>query len=806
MKIEKITLAGFRGTKENFELDLKGKSVLIYGDNGTGKSSIADAVEYFYSGKVGHLSNGEIKPLEGALRNAGITIDKKSEIGIKFSIANLDNVKTIEKSGDKFKNAYSNTNDDFNEYLEEAKGENLWLRYQFLREFVDSTKSEKLNHLSGIIGYAEINRKRQVLKKVYNHTKRELKNQNYEGQISREKETLINKLGANPNQEADLFETLNTKLNIILEEEKITSFKSIDLALGKLKKLDNTKTLQKLDFYNKVNKSAKTLSEEVETLRTLYKEFYDEFMYVKEDLDSIKSSLFNELLLAGQRVVNSNEYKNENCPLCLQEINIEALKAELIDRIKKNEIVGKKLKKFKSTKVKLDSFNDIRIAKLTGFLSNEGLDQYENVKNNFNDLVAKYKKIKINSEIEITSGNEVETWSNLNLSFADFGFREKLESEIEVIEKEISKNDSVQKYSDISASKDAFLKIKVYEKEESIFQNQIKSLEIIYDSFVKKQQEELEKFIQKFSGKINEYYQFLNPKAPFQELKIFTIVKDDELDGISIKYKYEGQWVNPPQKYFSESQLNCFGLAFFFASIEAFNKKNKFVLLDDVISSFDSRHRKRFAELIFERFSSYQIILLTHEYEWFKNLVAPKAKGRGWMVKELKWNLQDGTKIQEAPKDLGPAISKAIAEGNIESVGNDIRKYLERTLKYVAYNIGAKLAFKYNSDNEHRMSTELMNAFKSTIKKAKSNLKEKSELFDRLSDDAVFSNNYSHDNPMSSRQGDLESLWSDVLEFEKLIYCSGEECKNRCISLKYFDNVNNKIRCSCGSINYEWKA
>lgn len=36
------------------------KIILLYGDNGTGKSSISDAVEWFFTDKVPHLSGSEI--------------------------------------------------------------------------------------------------------------------------------------------------------------------------------------------------------------------------------------------------------------------------------------------------------------------------------------------------------------------------------------------------------------------------------------------------------------------------------------------------------------------------------------------------------------------------------------------------------------------------------------------------------------------------------------------------------------------------------------------------------------------------
>lgn len=68
-KIKSISIAGIRGIKDSISLSLNEKSVLLYGDNGTGKSSISDAIEWFYTDKVSHLSGSEID-LKDALRNS----------------------------------------------------------------------------------------------------------------------------------------------------------------------------------------------------------------------------------------------------------------------------------------------------------------------------------------------------------------------------------------------------------------------------------------------------------------------------------------------------------------------------------------------------------------------------------------------------------------------------------------------------------------------------------------------------------------------------------------------------------------
>ncbi|MDT0691824.1 hypothetical protein RM549_18675, partial [Salegentibacter sp. F188] len=232
---------------------------------------------------------------------------------------------------------------------------------------------------------------------------------------------------------------------------------------------------------------------------------------------------------------------------------------------------------------------------------------------------------------------------------------------------------------------------------------------------------------------------------------------------------------------------------------------NDFVLLDDVISSFDTIHRKRFAELIFEKFSKYQIILLTHEYDWFKNFVSPLAKQKNWIINEVKWTEDKGTFLNENPVDLKERIEKSITESNIEGLGNPIRIYLEHSLKEICVNLDVKVSFRYNDFNEKRMPDELINALKSRIKDKSKELKEKFSTIERVANSAIFGNLLSHDNPFNPKIGDLKAFWADILALENIFICDKEGFKRPKVSLKNYDNVLNNIRCGCGKTTYDWK-
>ena len=52
MKIENVLIENFRGIKGKLELALEKQSVIIFGENGSGKSSIIDAFEFCLKGEI----------------------------------------------------------------------------------------------------------------------------------------------------------------------------------------------------------------------------------------------------------------------------------------------------------------------------------------------------------------------------------------------------------------------------------------------------------------------------------------------------------------------------------------------------------------------------------------------------------------------------------------------------------------------------------------------------------------------------------------------------------------------------------
>ncbi|MDR0820372.1 MAG: AAA family ATPase [Endomicrobium sp.] len=672
IKIKNLTISGIRGIQTSINIPLNEKSMLIYGENGSGKSSITDAIEWLYKDDVSHLSNAEIN-LKEALRNSHIDKATNSEVSIAYN-QNLTLSRKLFYQKEKLISELSNSSQKQKEYVSASKKENLLIRYYLLRDFISKTKSGKLEALSDIIGFSEVTKTKEILKKTFNSVKNEIKSQNFENQISIQKETLISKIGAAVSQEKNLIEKINEVINPLNLGIVAATIKDIDMILEQISKQSVNKELLSLqNFLETTKENLVSLKNDRNLIDREYKEFYAKFNKIAADTQSIMQTYLAELLKAGNLVIEKKYHKDNTCPLCLQQKDLTKLTAEINQRLEEIKASSQIKNTFDNAKELVAKISSERIKRIESMLNNPILLKHDNtdIKQALENLKTKFKNYYETTEKKVIAGDKLPDSNELLITDNDFKIHTEILKRLESINNTIKNNKATEIYSNISASKEAFLKIKRFENEKAKLENQKKSLELIYNEFTKQQREGLESFINNFSAKINEFYQYMNPGELFQEIQIVPMGEEDELKGITIEYKYNDGWVSPPQKYFSEGHLNCFGIAFFLASVIAFNKENKFIVLDNVISSFDTLHRKRFADLLFEKFTDYQIILLTHETEWF-DYVSQIAKKRNWLIDNIKWSETKGTYLDEKPSDLEEFIEKELADGRVETLGNSI--------------------------------------------------------------------------------------------------------------------------------------
>jgi hypothetical protein len=229
--------------------------------------------------------------------------------------------------------------------------------------------------------------------------------------------------------------------------------------------------------------------------------------------------------------------------------------------------------------------------------------------------------------------------------------------------------------------------------------------------------------LDKISNDVGKFYQMLHPSENVDKVRLRIVGEE----GIEFEYYFHGKPTYPPLKYLSESHLNSLGVVLFLASAKLFNRKSRFLVLDDIVTSFDLNHRRRLLRLIKETFCDWQVILLTHEAFWF-DIIKKELVPDGWLVKEVICDTENGIQIEPSANDM---IALIAAKRQKFDVSNDLRKHLEATLKEISCALEVKMAFRYNDQNERRMSGELLSELRATINRKCAELKG-SEIFAHL--------------------------------------------------------------------------
>lgn len=784
-------------------LNLDNKSILIFGENGSGKSSVADAIEWYYSDGIEHLSGRESGAAKGraSLRNLFIPDNEKAFVRIAYSDKQLDTKKNINSL---LKTTTSNDTDDFKKYLLDTKSENLILRYRDLLKFIISTPGERLETLQSIIGFSEVAEIRSLLKKSAGRIERTIKNANYDNQKNVQQSTVLENLGQNAYSDDQFFAGAENLIKPLQIKKSIKSQQDIQDLLKLIEAEEDTALLEQIQFFWRIQEINKEILGTIDNIHISYSNYHALFVEMNKDPESFQKLQLLDLFKQGQDVLKNDIVQGDYCPLCQQEKSKIELLRELNERINALEDLEQKRNELEAERESIKSIlrSDLNI--IDGLLREkifEETDQagllkdVQQVRNSILDFSKEIEK-------ELFSKDPISEPGKINMDKEGISkIVEKAQDEVERLTQSKGANIKLQTYNKLANSVKAYKEFQKVRTQQEILAQQQATFRVLYDEFIKRQEAALGMFLKMYSTNLDSYYATMNPGEKMENFKLIPNKdKNDDLVGVTIEFSFFNETKTAPTAYLSESHINCLGLAFFLASVKAFNKRNMFFLLDDVISSFDRPHRARFVRLLTEQFGDYQILLLTHERGFFE-LFASDVKGQGWRILDFQWSKDSGVKVEEAVIDTRERILKKLEIKEIDGLGNDIRIYTEKRLKKIAENIQALVVFRYNVTNEKRMVSELLDAVQGLLSKKSNELMKKANI-SKLKGMSMFLGNItSHDNDFSENIEDLAAIWDDVEKTMNAFYC--EECK-KYISLEYFDNVEKKIRCRCGKLTYGW--
>jgi recombinational DNA repair ATPase RecF len=797
VRLRKIEITGFRGATESFVVDLSSncRSIAIFGENAAGKSSIADAIEWFYTDRVEHLWRENCK--EAALRNTRVDAKTSSSVSLEFSTGTLNCRKTLTPD---FKTLISNKTTEFKQYLSKVSEgyERLTLRNLDLLSFVVKRKADKRQELERIIGYGALDEFRDVVRSTLNQLEKSTDFVSAKSSFQENQREILRIARTSVSTEKELYaaaEKLGVEAGLTL---KIDSAEGYQAAIESIqtKIHDKEKAARKIALSD-CKQRCEDLARKVEQARGSFDSFSQLYAVMIRSEEQLKQIRLAELLELGKQAIDGHLVDHDTCPLCLQPKDWESLAKELNDRLAR-------LLESKSQFDAAYSQKNQCIAKLndsirTGYELTSSATK-NGIEGAFLRATEEYSVFVKALEREIGESFAAYAPLILDLTKASASILSVLNQEIERLESEVatmalSKEEQrlLDGFQAMSNLRTFFQKFRTASESLQRFQVQIQTLSKIRSDFSVVHGSALQKALDLMSGDISKFYLAMHPSEEVDDVRL-TVLED----GVEFDYKFHGERVYPPLKYLSESHLNSLGIAAFLASVRLFNSVNGFFVLDDIVTSFDANHRVRLLHLLKDQFSDWQIILLTHEPFWFE-LIKRELPPAGWNAFELEAASGSGIRLKLSTRDLKEQIISKRKLGTLTA--NELRTATERILKDIGFGLEVKMAFRFNDQNERRMAGELLSELRSTLKK-KSSGTLSNPAFSKLETSGLIATTGSHDSGPVLSSGDIVACCDDVLVFDEQFLC--KDCGTY-VSVERFVEHENKIYCRCGKKLIDWK-
>ncbi len=711
--VKEITISGFRGILQPLDLDFtKGEpqSMIIYGKNGTGKSSITDACEWFHREEIGHLQR------EGA--GAGSFPHREAEPGetyveIEFADDDLED-STLTYDHDTITRPVESG--DVGEFRRRAPHP-FYIRFEDLKRFVYKTKTEKYEKLAELMGFQPQVEFQKSLKRVGNQLSERLeKRRNTVRQREEDLQDLLEVESASKSAILNAISEVFERNDLGTPREKADLRDARNVLEEKVESDEVASRISQLDQLSEVLEKLGEVEGQVDPLVDYLKQAQE----LAQKEESTVDALLIKLYETGEQVLEQQSSQEEDavsCPLCGQ-----TYEGDLASHVQ-DELEN--FRSLKETKEEVDqAFQQAREAvrntkRLIGaapsgedinFKTGEcSISSLSGCAERISETIGEVESILDNRErgdlAQYTSLLEDEL-SSLEDRVYDFEGKRSTLWKASVKKKESLEEDSnreqlVGDYSRVRDTLDKWEKLDQARSQMNQLEAVVDSYEEAVEDYVQQNITDVEERFEEISGDVKRYFEILEESTEGISEPAIQLVTDKDR-AVRLKVEFHGEDTSPAYKYLSESQLNSFGLAVFLASVNRFNSDFNFVVLDDIINSFDGNKRLKVVNLIKDELSSHQLLILTHDRVWMKQISERFPKWNKIRFKE--WKASYGP--VEGNSSVGlEYIEDLLEEDRPKTAGREMGAFLERQLQLICELTEATV--KYNRKNEYTLRSIL---------------------------------------------------------------------------------------------------
>ena len=220
--------------------------------------------------------------------------------------------------------------------------------------------------------------------------------------------------------------------------------------------------------------------------------------------------------------------------------------------------------------------------------------------------------------------------------------------------------------------------------------------------------------IDEISADIQSMWVTLHPDKSVEDVRLYLPKDADK--AIDIGLKFHGVAQDSPRLTLSEGNRNSLGLCIFLAMAKREADKDRPLFLDDVTVSLDRNHRGMIFDLLEKEFAGRQVVILTHDRDWYTEL-RQQLDAKQWIFKALLPYETPDIGIRWSHKTTTFDDARAQLKERPDSAGNDARKIMDVELALITERLKISLPFLRADKNDKRMAHEFLERLSSDGKK-----------------------------------------------------------------------------------------
>lgn len=674
MRIDKIKISNFRGSTNPLEILFNELPItLIFGENGSGKSTIVDAIDFICNKKLGSLEN--------------MSVGNKASSYVPSLGTNPEDIEIELHSGNKiWKTRFDGVN--INTDPSDPTPQINILRRAEITNLVTAQPSERYKVVQKFVSVPIADYNEEQLKKAYQNKKDELdiclaKRVNSE-------DILAKQYRAEKGNDGDYltWAKIETEKDVSKMEEIV---KQTDEFLKYYEQLQRCKDA----FTNCKN--------DTESKKKKFEDAQNKLSVISGKIASQSEELLN-VLKAADNYIEVNP-STTVCPVCNQSVNAIELKRELLQRISDmNEFVqaidAKKTagNALEGSQQELSKYWIIMLEagkNITEFICDCKLESLKHIKNHIKENKTEFLEMLVSKDSE----------ERINFLYTQIT---PLIKGLNIQNEDIQK--SIHQHNLIKGSFETYMSNENKGKELNNLCNRLQNTLLIHQKVRKANVEDI---LFSLSDYINNLYNKIHPEENIGDVNLYLNAK--KRASLEIGAKFESTDNIPPQAYYSESHIDTLGICIFLA-LAKYNKADV-VILDDVLTSIDSQHLTKFIEMLVSISHDFKQLIVTTHYRYWLNIY---KTGRGPLsniqIVELGyWSLSNGIRTRAFKTEI-MLLKKELEKEDFDRqvIASKAGVVLESILDFI--NLTYHLKIRRNNQFEYTLG-ELADSFSKDIEK-----------------------------------------------------------------------------------------